>query len=116
MPEGKHNSFFRSILSSQVVQRRLLGANYFPRRSNMALRHKLFSIVLLLSVVVGAIAGGSVALAAPQGRQAQFVAPILVANTSFLNVRSGPGVQYTVLVTIVGGTELPVLARGSDNV
>jgi uncharacterized protein YraI len=48
--------------------------------------------------------------------QQQFVAPRLVVNSSFLNVRSGPGVQYSVLLTVVGGTELPVLGRASDDV
>ncbi|NWG15163.1 MAG: SH3 domain-containing protein [Chloroflexi bacterium] len=49
-------------------------------------------------------------------QQVQFVTPRLVVNTSFLNVRSGPGIQYSVLLTVVGGTELPVLARAKDNV
>lgn len=48
--------------------------------------------------------------------QPQYTVPIVVANTSFLNVRTGPGVQYTVLVTVVGGSELPVLGVGSDGV
>lgn len=51
---------------------------------------------------------------APQ--QAQFVSPKLLVNTSFLNIRTGPGVQYTVLLTVVGGTELPVIGRAKDNV
>jgi uncharacterized protein YraI len=37
-------------------------------------------------------------------------------NTSFLNIRTGPGVQYTVLITVVGGTELPVLGVANDGV
>jgi uncharacterized protein YgiM (DUF1202 family) len=49
-------------------------------------------------------------------QQSQFVAPRLVVNTSFLNVRTGPGVQYGVLITVVGGTELPVLSQASDKV
>jgi uncharacterized protein YgiM (DUF1202 family) len=49
-------------------------------------------------------------------QRAVFAAPLLVVNTSFLNVRTGPGVQYTVLVTVVGGTELPVLGVANDNV
>ncbi len=48
--------------------------------------------------------------------QPQYAFPIVVTNTSFLNVRTGPGIQYTVLVTVVGGSELPVLAAGSDGV
>lgn len=51
-----------------------------------------------------------------EAQRAQFASPILVVNTSFLNVRTGPSVEYSVLVTVVGGTELPVLARAKDNV
>jgi uncharacterized protein YgiM (DUF1202 family) len=49
-------------------------------------------------------------------QQVQFVAPRLVVNSSFLNVRTGPGIQFSVLITVVGGTEMPVLGRASDNV
>lgn len=49
-------------------------------------------------------------------QQAQFQSPILVVNTSFLNVRTGPGVEYSVFVTVVGGTELPVLGINPDGV
>src|SRR5690606_30625047 len=45
-----------------------------------------------------------------------FQQPIVVVNTSFLNVRTGPGAEYTVLVTVVGGTELPVLGVFEDGV
>ncbi|MBZ0309719.1 MAG: SH3 domain-containing protein [Anaerolineae bacterium] len=55
-------------------------------------------------------------MASPTEQQVQFVAPRLVVNASFLNARVGPGVQYAVLITLVGGTELPVLGRASDNV
>jgi uncharacterized protein YgiM (DUF1202 family) len=54
--------------------------------------------------------------AAESQQQSPFVAPILVANSSFLNVRSGPGIQYSVLLTVVGGTELPVLGVARDRV
>ncbi len=69
--------------------------------------------VLLLSIVFMGAQG--VWAAAPQ-QQVQFASPRLIVNTSFLNIRSGPGVQYSVLLTVVGGTELPVLARAKDNV
>jgi uncharacterized protein YgiM (DUF1202 family) len=49
-------------------------------------------------------------------QQPQFQSPIVVVNTSFLNVRTGPGAQYTVLATVVGGSEFPVLGVGSDGV
>lgn len=69
--------------------------------------------VLLLSLVMMGAQG--VLAEAPQ-QQVQFATPRLVVNTSFLNIRSGPGIQYSVLLTVVGGTELPVLARAEDNV
>lgn len=72
------------------------------------------SLILLFAFCVGIMAFSPVALAAEP--QQQFVAPRLVVNSSFLNVRSGPGIQYSVLLTVVGGTELPVLGRASDNV
>lgn len=49
-------------------------------------------------------------------QQPQFQSPIVVVNTSFLNIRTGPGAQYTVLATVVGGSEFPVLGVGSDGV
>lgn len=58
----------------------------------------------------------NITFASEAEQQSQFATPIMVANTSFLNVRTGPGAQFTVLVTVVGGTEMPVLARGSDDV
>ncbi|MCA9912281.1 MAG: hypothetical protein KC496_02995, partial [Anaerolineae bacterium] len=42
--------------------------------------------------------------------------PHVVVNTPFLNGRSGPGVQYTVVATFSGGTELPVIGIASDGV
>jgi uncharacterized protein YraI len=82
----------------------------------MKFQSKIVFIVLLFSVVIGIFAFSGVALAAERQQQAQFVAPILVANTSFLNIRTGPGAQYTVLVTVTGGTELPVLGVANDQV
>jgi len=65
----------------------------------------LMILVLLLCAVPGALA-----------QQVSFAIPKLVVNTSFLNVRMGPGVQYAMLVTVVGGTELPVLGTVGDRV
>jgi len=81
----------------------------------MKSRSKLFSVTLIIVFSLGIMAWGQVVSAAP-AQQVQFVAPRLVVNSSFLNVRSGPGIQYPALITVVGGTELPVLARASDNV
>lgn len=78
----------------------------------MKLHHKL-----LLSMLLFIFCFGSISIAfADSPQQVQFVAPKLLVNTSFLNVRTGPGVQYTILLTVVGGTELPVLGRAKDNV
>jgi len=78
----------------------------------------LFRVPILMAILVlvlGMLMGGA-ASASDLEQQATFQAPLLVVNTSFLNVRTGPGVQYTVLVTVVGGTELPVLGRHADGV
>ncbi|MBE2269328.1 MAG: SH3 domain-containing protein, partial [Anaerolinea sp.] len=70
----------------------------------LALLALLLSFLLLFGVSVHA-----------SGDQQQLAIPHLVVNTSFLNARSGPGPQYTVITTLVGGTELPVLGTNSDN-
>lgn len=49
-------------------------------------------------------------------QQAQFATPKLVAGTSFLNIRTGPGIEYEIMSTVVGGTELPVLSVAKDKV
>ncbi len=40
----------------------------------------------------------------------------MVVNSSFLNIRTGPGVKYEILITVVGGTQLPVLGVAQDRV
>jgi uncharacterized protein YgiM (DUF1202 family) len=47
-------------------------------------------------------------------QQSQFALPLLVVNTPFLNIRTGPGGEYTVLAVARGGTELPVLGVARD--
>ncbi len=79
----------------------------------MKIQSKVLFIMLLFAFCFGTM---SVTLADSPQQQAQFVSPKLIVNTSFLNVRTGPGVQYTVLLTVVGGTELPVIGRAKDNV
>jgi uncharacterized protein YraI len=80
----------------------------------MSFKTRIASLIVLFSLLLSvAIVPAS---AAPAQQQAQFAAPVFVVNTSFLNIRSGPGVQYTVLVTVIGGTELPVLAVADDRV
>src|SRR3954468_1531562 len=79
----------------------------------MKIRSKVPFIMLLFAFFFTTL---SVTLADSPQQQAQFVSPKLIVNTSFLNVRTGPGVQFSVLLTVVGGTELPVIGRAKDNV
>lgn len=79
----------------------------------------LLALLVLISLFLGLPAFNQTALATqadftPEQRP-QLATPILVVNTSFLNVRSGPGSQYTVIATVSGGTELPVLGTNGDN-
>lgn len=69
---------------------------------------------LVLSLLVMMLVLGGSAFASDS--EQTFEQPILVVNTSFLNVRTGPSVSYTTLVTVVGGTELPVLGVYTDGV
>ncbi len=83
-------------------------------------RSKIFSAILLLTIVLGGSVFSSAVTAdvvAPEvEQQIQFNAPVMLVNTSFLNIRTGPGVRYSVLITVVGGTELPVLGKANDGV
>ncbi len=77
---------------------------------------KVVFTTILLSLLLGVFVFGSTTQAAEQSQQAEFAAPIMVVNASFLNVRTGPGLQYSILITVVGGTELPVLGYARDRV
>jgi uncharacterized protein YraI len=78
---------------------------------------KLTKVPLLIFVLfLFSVSSVSFVFADATQQDARFVAPRLVVNSSFLNVRTGPGIQYTVLITVVGGTELPVLGHSNDNV
>ncbi len=77
---------------------------------------KLVAIMLLLSLILGVFGFGGTAMAAEDEQGTFFASPILVVNTSFLNVRVGPAVGYGVLAVVVGGTELPVLGIAPDGV
>lgn len=72
------------------------------------MKRKLMILFLLLSLIMGtvtAFASGASQLAIPH----------LVVNTSFLNVRTGDGPQYSIVAVVVGGTELPVLGTNNSN-
>ncbi len=66
-------------------------------------RTALLALISLLILSVG------------QAALAQGVGPILVVNTSFLNVRTADGPQFGVVATVTGGTELPVLGTNTNN-
>lgn len=72
--------------------------------------------ILLMVLILFVSLFGGIASASDLQQQATFQAPNVVVNASFLNVRTGPGVEYSVLVTVVGGTELPVLGVYKDHV
>jgi uncharacterized protein YgiM (DUF1202 family) len=71
----------------------------------MTRKHQLIGIILVLALLASAVA---LPVAAQQAEM-----PILVVNTGALNVRSGPGPQYSVITRVVGGTELPVLGTNA---
>lgn len=78
-------------------------------------RHvRLILLVLVSAISVMSLVG--IASATPASQDARYTTPVVVVNTSFLNIRTGPGVQYSVLITVVGGTTLPVLGIAPDGV
>lgn len=81
----------------------------------MNLKSKAMFITLVI-VLVASMVLGSVSLAGENQQQSIYAPPKLIVLASFLNVRYGPGVQYAVMTTVVGGTELPVLGLARDNV
>jgi uncharacterized protein YgiM (DUF1202 family) len=46
--------------------------------------------------------------------EAAVAGPIGIINTGALNIRSGPGIQYTSLGTLAGGTETRIVGRTAD--
>ena len=49
-----------------------------------------------------------------RAQQSNFVAPVLIVNTGNVNIRTGPGVNYSVLLVATGGTQFPVLGVARD--
>lgn len=76
----------------------------------------MITLFILISLLAGLFSFSGLAAATDAEQGTGFAVPVLIVNTSFLNVRVGPSVDYAVLITVVGGTELPVLAIASDNV
>jgi N-acetylmuramoyl-L-alanine amidase len=77
--------------------------------------HRFLSLTVVIALLLAMFAHSAVT-AAPSEQRAQFTAPVLIVNSSFLNVRTGPGLQYGVLLTVVGGSALPVLGVSRDRV
>lgn len=74
------------------------------------MKNRLIILFLLLLLTLGTVT--QVAFASNAN---QLAVPRLVVNTSFLNVRTGDGPQYSVVAIVVGGTELPVLGSNHRN-
>jgi uncharacterized protein YraI len=81
----------------------------------MKTRFRVLMLICTLGLLVGILPAQLVG-AAPSEQRANVAAPIMIVNTSFLNIRTGPGIQYATLVTVVGGTTLPVLGVAEDRV
>lgn len=69
------------------------------------------TMLALVMILVGLMAFTHTA----EAQTRQLALPVLIVNTGNLNVRSGPGPQYTVLAVAPGGTRLPVLGTNADN-
>lgn len=69
----------------------------------------------LLGMVMALLVGGLLPAQTASAQQRQLAMPVLVVNTGNLNVRSGPGPQFTILAVAAGGTTLPVLGTNNDN-
>lgn len=67
-----------------------------------------------LIVALGAAGGPQIALADNAAQAPRYVAPIAVVNTGNLNVRSGPGPQFSIITKLPGGSQVPVLGFNED--
>jgi uncharacterized protein YraI len=81
----------------------------------MKTRFRILLLIALLGLLVGLLPAQLVS-AAPSEQRATVASPIMIVNTSFLNIRTGPGIEYSTLITVVGGTTLPVLGVAEDRV
>ncbi len=76
---------------------------------------RIWSKYVGLIALTLAILGG-VFVQVAQAQRSEFQPPVMVVNTSFLNVRTGPSPAYPILTTVTGGTQLPVLGIARDRV
>ncbi|HRF95324.1 MAG TPA: SH3 domain-containing protein, partial [Aggregatilineales bacterium] len=80
----------------------------------MRLSKKIFGLLALIVLLGSAISSSVWAIEVEQEQQSRYVTPVLIVNVSFLNIRTGPGTEYGVMLTVPGGTELPVLGVARD--
>ena len=88
-----------------------------PKVRNHGTGRLLLTVVLAVIVGLVPLAGAAAQPTSPDlqaGLGQQLAQPKVIVNTSFLNVRSGPGAIYSIIGTLPGGVELPVLARNRD--
>lgn len=78
-------------------------------------QNRIVLLTLVVALMLGLVVSMPVIAQTDTGR-VTFAQPKLVVNTSFLNVRTGPGVSYPILATVVGGSELPVLGAAGDDI
>jgi uncharacterized protein YraI len=83
----------------------------FRKRSLLAALVVVLVVSMLPLPVVRAIDSSP---AARSGIDQQLAQPVVIVNTSFLNVRSGPGAIYSIIGTLPGGTQLNVVGRNRD--
>lgn len=76
---------------------------------------KFFGLLAIGFALMGGVFSAQAGTVSEE-QQAEFRPPVMVVNTSFLNVRTGPSTAYTVLITVTGGTQLPVLGMAADRV
>lgn len=75
---------------------------------SLRVRSRVSGLILLIIMLAGMTIGIA------RAQQSNFVAPVLIVNTGNLNVRTGPGVNYPVLLVATGGTQFPVLGVARD--
>jgi len=75
----------------------------------------LSKFVLMIAAALLLVVGTVVPSRMADAQQPRLALPVLVVNTGNLNVRSGPGPQFSVIAVAPGGTVLPVLGTNSDN-
>lgn len=74
----------------------------------------IFGLVFVALIAALGVVGSPRAALADSAAQAQYAAPIAVVNTGNLNVRSGPGPQFSIITKVPGGSQLPILGLNED--